>query len=170
MAPQFGNFLSRRKGKPGGQADQSATPPADPLAVLANQSINLSKAEIEESPLELSWDRLQDGKLFLRIAVIEGLLEGAPRIAAAKLCDVAPALFDSAPPSDAVIQLRLAPIVLQLGNLLPEAPEPAEIVDPSFETPFGRQAEIEQARIREKQKPQPLLRPDPARPLFPQGR
>ena len=60
MAPHFGNFLSRKKAKP----EQSATPPADPLAVLANQSINLSKAEIEESPLELFWDRLQDEKLF----------------------------------------------------------------------------------------------------------
>ena len=166
MAPHFGNFLSRKKAKP----EQSATPPADPLAVLANQSINLSKAEIEESPLELFWDRLQDEKLFLRIALIEALSEGVPRIAGAKLYDVAPALFDSVPPSDAVIQLRLAPIVRQLGNLLPEAPEPAEIVDPSFETPFGRQAEIEQARIREKQRQPPLVRPDAARPLFPRAK
>jgi hypothetical protein len=64
--------------------------------------------------------------------------------------------------------LRLAPIVRQLGDLLPQAPEPAEISNPSFETPFGRQAEIELARIREKQKaPPPLLRQNPARPLFP---
>src|SRR5215471_11535585 len=114
MAPQFGNFLSRRKAK----AEQSITPATDPLAVLANQAINLSKTEIEETPLELSWDRLEEGKLFLRIALIEGVSEGSPRIAAAKLHDIAPALFDSAPPRDAVIHLRLAPIVRQLGDLL----------------------------------------------------
>jgi hypothetical protein len=170
MAPQFGNFLSRKKAKPEGLPEQSVTPPADPLAVLANQSINLSRAEIEESQLELSWDRLEEEKLFLRIALIEGLLEGAPRIAATKLCDIAPVLFGSTPPSDALIHLRLAPIVRQLGNLLPEAPEPAEIIDQSFETPFRREAEIELARIREKQKPRPLLRPDPARNLFPQAK
>ena len=71
MSPQFGNFLSRKKAKP----EQSVTPPADPLAVLANQSINLSKAEIEDSPLELSWNRLQEEKLFLRIALIEEVVE-----------------------------------------------------------------------------------------------
>ena len=156
------------------------------MSFLANQSIRLSRDEIKQSRSDfafdkstgetidvipgtavlLHWDRLDGEMLLLRVALIEGLQEGAPRITAGRLYEVAPALFDS-PPPDVTIHLRLAAIVSQLANLLPEAPEPPETVDQSFETPFHWQAEAEQARIREQQRPPPLRRPDAARNLFP---
>jgi len=188
MAPQFGNFFPRKKTQrdPANVPEQSLAQGSDPLSFLANQSIRLSRDEIKQSRSDfafdkstgetidvipgtavlLHWDRLDGEMLLLRVALIEGLQEGVPRIAAGRLYGVAPALFDS-PPPDVTIHLRLAAIVSQLANLLPEAPEPPETVDQSFETPFHWQAEAEQARIREQQRPPPLRRPDAARNLFP---
>jgi hypothetical protein len=169
MARQFGNFLSRKKTQrnPGSDPEQSLAAGSDPLSFLANQSIRLSRDEISQSTIQLHWDRLDGEMFFLRVALIEGLLKGAPRIVAAQLHEAAPALFDAPPPSGATIHLHLAAIVRQLGNLLPEAPEPPEPIDQGFDTPFRLRAEVEQARIREQQRPPPLRRADATGNLFP---
>jgi hypothetical protein len=148
MGPRFNSFLShyKRPRNSGGPFPGGA----DPVNSLAAQAIALSQECIEASPVALHWDRLDGGgggdTLLLVAGLIEGLREGAPTIRATRLYETAPDLFDAIPPENALIGLRLAAIVAQLANLLPEAPEPPEIVDQSFETPFCRQAAEEQAR------------------------
>lgn len=142
MGPRFGSFLKRQRSP--GSAPQAGT---DLLSSLAAQSIELSQDAMEENDVVLHWDRFDDKTCLVRVGLIEGLREGAPRIAATRLYEIAPILFDAAPEGGAAISLRLPMIVSQLANLLPEAPEPAEIVNQSFETPFSRQAEEERARL-----------------------
>jgi len=139
MGPRFSSFLKRQR--------NSAGAPADPFTSLAAQSIELCQDAIEENDVALHWDRLDEKTFLVRVGLIEGLREGAPKIAATRLCEIAPLLFDAAPAGSAAIFLRLSWVVSQLANLLPEAPEPPEIVNQSFETPFSRQAEEERARL-----------------------
>jgi hypothetical protein len=144
MATRFGSFLKGKRPSAG-----ASGVPTDPLSSLAAQSIELNQDAVEENDI-LDWDRLEEETPLLRVGLIEGLREGVPKVAAARLYEVAPSLFKAAPEPGAVIALRLHPIVNQLANLLPEAPEPAEILNQSFETPFSRQAEEERARLLQK--------------------
>jgi hypothetical protein len=147
MGPRFSSFLKRQR--------NSAGASADPLNSLAAQSIALCQDAIEENDVVLYWDRLEEKTFLVPVGLIEGLREGAPKIAATRLCEIAPLLFDTAPAGGAAIILRLSWVVSQLANLLPEAPEPPEIVNQSFETPFSRQAEEERARLSQRKNPAP---------------
>ena len=163
MGPRFSSFLSQYKR----QRNNGAPSPAgtDLVNSLAAQAIGLSQDCIEESPVTLHWDRLDgDGggdTLLLVIGLIEGIREGTPAIRATRLYETAPDLFDATPPENALIRLQLPAIVRQLANLLPEAPEPPEIADPSFETPFWRQAAEEQARRAQRKTLAPPPPPSP---------
>ena len=147
MGPRFSSFLKRQR--------NSAGASADPLNSLAAQSIALCQDAVEENDVVLYWDRLEEKTFLVPVGLIEGLREGAPKIAATRLCEIAPLLFDAAPAGGAAVSLRLSWVVSQLANLLPEAPEPPEIVNQSFETPFSRQAEEERARLSQRKNPAP---------------
>jgi hypothetical protein len=147
MTQRFSSFLKRQR--------NSAGAAADPLTSLAAQSIELCQETIGESDCVLHWDRLEEKTFLVPVGLIEGLREGGPKIAAARLYEIAPGIFDAVPAGSAAISLRLSLIVSQLANLLPEAPEPPEIVNQSFETPFCRQAEEERARLLQKKIPVP---------------